>query len=372
MTASTNPSSPANPSIQPTYDVTRSYDENYDDGPFWSGAFPQPPAGKPQYRFLDFPVYSPVGVPAGPLLNARWIETYARLGFDLPVYKTVRSLERACHPTPNCLFLKDVGTLTPERLHERLVATPESPAAVADISITNSFGMPSKQPETWQADMERARAAMGPGQVFIASCVGTPGTGTGIAGLADDFARTATMAKEAGAQVVEINLSCPNVTSGEGSIYTDPEASARIVRETARALGDTPLMVKVGFYGRPEKLAGVVRAVAPHVRGVAGINTLSFEVVDERGQQALPGEGRLRSGVCGAAIRECGLSQARDLVALKRREKYDFATVGVGGIMTPADIDAYLATGVDAVMSATGAMWDPSLAHAWRTLHNIN
>ncbi|MDH5527487.1 MAG: dihydroorotate dehydrogenase [Nitrospirota bacterium] len=355
--------------LSPTYDITKSYDENYADGPFFSGDLPPAPKGEPGYRFLDFPVHAPIGVPAGPLLNANYIDLYARLGFDLPVYKTVRSIQRACHPAPNCLYLKDAGSLTPERFSERLVATAKEPAHPADISITNSFGMPSKQPDTWMEDMEKARNGMGPGQVFIASCVGTPGVAGGD--LPADYARTAAMAREAGAQVVEINLSCPNVTSGEGSIYTDSEFTQRIARETARVLGPVPLMVKVGYYTDPNVLAEVLRAVAPFVAGVAGINTLSFEVVDESGQQALPGEGRLRSGICGAAIRECGLTQARTMVEMKAVEKYDFAIVGVGGIMTPADIDAYLAVGVDAVMSATGAMWDPYLAKNWRTTHGV-
>lgn len=355
--------------LSPTYDITLSYDENYERGPFFSGDLPPAP-GRRRFRFLDFDVNSPIGVPAGPLLNARWIDLYARLGFDLPVYKTVRSGYRACHPAPNCLYLKEPGSLTPDRFGERLVATETAPDTPEQVSITNSFGMPSKAPETWQADMEKARAAMGPGQVFIASCVGTPDGGLGR-DLAADYARTAAMAREAGAQVVEINLSCPNVTSGEGSIYTDAEFAQRIVRETTRALGNVPLMIKVGFYTDPDNLAEVVRAVAPHVQGIAGINTLSFEVVKEDGTQALPGEGRLRSGICGAAIRACGLSQAKALVDLKRRERYDFSIVGVGGIMNPEDIDAYLDAGVDAVMSATGAMWDPLLAAKWRAAHGV-
>lgn len=351
----------------PTYDIALSYDANYADGPFFTGELP-PPGGPPRYRFLDFPISAPLGVPAGPLLNARWVALYARLGFDLPVYKTVRSAYRKVHPAPNCMFLADPGDLTPDRFGERLVVADAAPADPARISITNSFGMPSRDPETWQADMERARKACGAGQVFIASCVGTP-DGGGPAALAADYARTAAMAREAGAQVVEINLSCPNVASREGSIYADPESAARICRETARALRDTPLMIKVGYYTDPGAMAAVIRAVAPHVAAIAGINTLSFEVVTADGAQALPGEGRLRSGVCGAAIRRCGLEQTRALADLRRSGKYDFALVGVGGIMTPADADAYLAAGADAAMSATGAMWDPYLAAKWRAAH---
>ncbi len=345
----------------PTYHIDKSYDDNYDQGPFFDGDLPELDT-TPRHRLLDFEIGAPIGVPAGPLLNSNWVELYARLGFDLPVYKTVRSGYRACHPAPNCLYLDRPGDLTDDRFGETLTATDQAPANPADISITNSFGMPSKEPGTWMADMERARSLCGPSQVFIASAVGTPGNGD----LAADYARTAAMCKEAGAQMVEINLSCPNVTSGEGSIFTDPDTARRIARETALALGDTPLLIKVGYYTDADTMGRVIKACAPFVQGIAGINTLSFEVVKADGSQALPGEGRLRSGICGAAIRQCGLTQAERLVALKAKEKYDFAIIGVGGIMTPADVDAYLALGVDAVMSATGAMWEPMLAANWR------
>ncbi len=354
------------PTLSPTYDIHKSYDDNYAEGPFYEGDLPASPIGAPGYRLLDFPLYAPIGVPAGPLLNARWLALYAKLGFDAPVYKTVRSGPRECHPAPNCMVLKTPGSLTPDRFDEQLTAQAADADNPDTVSITNSFGMPSKTPDTWMADMEQAAAACGNGQVFIASAVGTPQPGDGPKELASDFARTAAMTREAGAQIVEINLSCPNVASSEGSLFTDPEAARLMVRETATALSGTPLFIKLGYFIDERVQDEVVAACAPFVQGIAGINTLSFEVIDENGEQALPGAGRLRSGICGDAIRDCGLTQARRLAALRTRQRYDFALVGVGGVMTPAHVNDYLMAGVDLVMSATGAMWNPHLARQWR------
>ena len=51
---------------------------------------------KPRRRqFCGIPVQSPLGIPAGPLLNSRWLLYYASLGFDVLTYKTVRSSARA-------------------------------------------------------------------------------------------------------------------------------------------------------------------------------------------------------------------------------------------------------------------------------------
>lgn len=76
----------------PTYDIGRSYEANYLEGPFLKE---MPPARqiREKVKFLGFDVNSPLGIPAGPLLNSRWIIAYAELGFDLLVYKTVRTTE---------------------------------------------------------------------------------------------------------------------------------------------------------------------------------------------------------------------------------------------------------------------------------------
>ena len=50
------------------------------------------------------------------------------------------------------------------------------------------------------------------------------------------------------------------------------------------------------------------------------------------------------------------------LVRLRDEMGLGFAVVGVGGVSSAADYKAYRAAGADAVMSATGAMWNPRLA----------
>ena len=93
------------------------------------------------------------------------------------------------------------------------------------------------------------------------------------------------------------------------------------------------------------------------------INTISAKLVDANGNQALPGAGRDRSGVCGNAIRGAGLDMVVRLAAIREKLGLDFAINGVGGVVSPADYQAYRDAGADSVMSATGAMWDAELAH---------
>ena len=50
------------------------------------------------------------------------------------------------------------------------------------------------------------------------------------------------------------------------------------------------------------------------------------------------------------------------LSAIREKLGFDFAIVGVGGVIRPDDYKAYREAGANAVMSATGAMWDANLA----------
>ncbi len=344
--------------MQPTYDIATSYEDNYQNGPFIQNAPPQRVIASMQ-NFLGFSVNSCLGIPAGPLLNSKWITAYARLGFDLLVYKTVRTVAMPSHPHPNCIFLKKKDLITEADFGTRLTAETNQPSSIDEISITNSFGMPSRDPKIWQEDIQKSKYSLERGQVLIVSVVGTPDQGN----VSDDYAKGARLAVAAGADIVEINLSCPNVVTGEGSVFTDPVFSSTISKAVKHAIGHVPLIIKIGYVQNKERLSEIVKANAPYVNAISGLNTLSFEVVNDEGAPALPG--RLRSGVCGSAIRWCALEQAKRIVALRQQEKYDFAIVGVGGVMTTDHIRKFMNCGVDAVMSATGAMWNPALAYQY-------
>ncbi|PID99477.1 diguanylate cyclase [Candidatus Saccharibacteria bacterium] len=346
------------------YDPVKTFAENVAEGPF------DIPAGDyrderaaPKYTFLGFPINFPFGIAAGSLPTAKHTSAAFRLGYDVVVYKTQRAHEFPCNPYPNVLPLQLTGELTPEKLAHPLTVAKEYPRDVSQLSITNSFGVPSPDPDVWTADLPAAIAGAGKGQLLIMSVVGTICEGFTAEEYYDDFARAAQLAKTAGAQVVEINLSCPNVAS-EGVICYSRDAVVEICKRTKAALGTVPLVIKVGYYTHDQQtvLEDIMRDVSPYIAAVSAINTLQGTIVDENGEQALPGEGRLKSGVCGAGIAWAGLDMVRRLDALRRQEGCHYEIIGVGGVMTPADFAAYRAAGADLVQAVTAPMWKPLLA----------
>lgn len=346
-----------------TYNICESYAWNYAQGPLWTGPIPKPPATERKTKFFDFELNSPLGIPAGPLLNARWVKLYAELGWDLLTYKTVRTVARASHPPPNCLYVTPPALLTESEAGGAIRGSLEAPADLAEISTTNSLGMPSQAPKVWMADLEKAQGYLQQGQVLMVSITGTPGAGKS---LQADYVRCAALAKEAGAKIIEANYSCPNVASSEGSIFADPQFSCAISRALKKEIGSLPLLIKMGNLPNQRQLEEVVASNAPFVDGIAGINTVPMQIVDHEGRQALPGKGRLISGVCGKAIQQLAQTFTEQLFQIRQKQQADFVICGVGGLLTTQDLARRIAGGADVVMAATGALWNPLLACEYR------
>ena len=345
---------------QPFYDPTKSYEDNYANGPFGPFAEGKPVSrdGQPSQTFLGQPVYLPFGIPAGPLINSHFVAAAFAHGYDLAVYKTVRSQAVACHPWPNVLGVQVEGDLTLAKAGLPLVAEPKY---TEPISITNSFGVPSKDPKIWQADLKQALAAAGPGQILIASFQGTKSPDGNPEAFVADYGLTAKLVAETGVKIFETNLSCPN----EGTanlVCFDIDTSEKIIQAIKQAIGDWPLIVKLAYFSDDDHLRKFVTRIGPLVAGLSAINTIAAPVVSPTGEPALPGEGRLRSGVCGAAIQWAGREMVSRLAQLREKLHLNFAIIGVGGVTQPQDYTAYRAAGADAVMSATGAMWHANLA----------
>ena len=351
---------------QSTYNINESYDENYYNGPFVDFDIPKNINKFSQdkhIKLLDCKLNSPIGIPAGPLLNANYINLYAKLGFDVLTYKTVRTIERHAHPQPNCLFINNKKYLTPEEINTTVYSTSDKIDNIDNINITNSFGMPSKTIEIWQSDIEQAQHYLKNNQLMIVSCVGSE---TKKRSIVDDFVLCAIKAVEAGAKVIELNYSCPNVISKESKIYQDYTLSSKISEKVKKAIKNIPLIIKIGYISDKTLLLNIIKSNAPFIEGISAINTITMQIKNKQGHQALPGENRLKSGVCGKMIKQLSFKMLKNIRTFRKTCKFDFIIISNGGITCTEDINEFLCAGSDIVMSGTGSMWNPLLAHNWK------
>jgi dihydroorotate dehydrogenase len=343
----------------PIYDISKSYAKNAAEGPYFSEEIPERvfPDESEWIDFLGYSVASPIGVPAGPLLNSKFIDLALQLGYDLPVYKTIRSSAHPGHSLPNMIYVDSGGQINLKQ--ERVFARSEPPLSIENLALTNSFGMPSKDPEFLMQDIERANRLAKKGQVVIVSVVGSHSQERSFY---DDFIEAALLAKRSGAKIIEANFSCPNVDKKRGSLYTDPEVVYELGHLLSRAIHPIPLIIKVGLFKNEEQMRDVfISAANAKIKAISGLNSVSMQVVDEKGGPAL-GIERPTSGICGGTIRNCALDFIKKAFKINNEEKLGLTLIGVGGITQPDHFDQFLDMGADVAMSATGMMWDPYLA----------
>ena len=358
------------PGDPPPFDHLQSYWDNFYGGPREAGAaavLEKPPP--PSFEFLGFDLGIPFGVPACAVTpHSGFVEYFARRGFDLITYKTVRGESWNPHPSPNLAFAAEVRAPISAEDCGRAVHPTMYPDALPDISeasFVNSIGVPSLPIEKWQADIERSRALLGSSQVLIVSVMGSPellGRGDDERRLIDQFVRVASAANEAGAPIIELNLSCPN-TGGE-LVCLDAELAGKITKAVRVAIGDTPLLIKIS-YMQEHSLAAIVDACKPNMNGVVAINAVQVHTRSADGKPFFAGRPNDFAGLSGVGIRNLGLSVTRALSQLRGDEgpaPEDWVIVGIGGVNCPADYQAYRDAGADAVQSCTGAWLNPGLA----------
>lgn len=344
---------------EPFYNPEKSYEENFNKGPF--GAFADKEILKnkseAKYDFFGYKVNSPFGIAAGPLINGNFVQAALDKGFDIVTYKTVRSAKYPCHPWPNVLSVKVEGDLTLEKAQGKLIADIHYHEP---LSITNSFGVPSFDPEFWQEDMKKVLEHIHPGQILVGAFQGTKKEGQTAEEYINDFKVTAKLLKDTGVKVIEVNLSCPNEGTNNLLCY-DTERSVKVAQAIKAIIGEIPLVIKIAYFKDLTVLEDFVKKIGKIVQGISAINTIPAEIVDANGGQALPGEGRAKSGVCGHAIKWAGLDMVKKLKTLREKLGFSYTIIGVGGVTVADDFLEYRNAGADVVMSATGAMWNPYL-----------
>ncbi len=338
--------------MTPAYDITRTYDWNYDNAPSSAPAI-DVPAVAGSWDFCGIATRSPLGIPAGPLLNSRWILYYAALGYDVLTYKTVRSSHRACFTPPNLLPVA-AHPLTGEG-----VEVIEDPVPDSISSWAISFGMPSKDPAVWRDDVERARRGLASGQVLVVSVVASPQSDWTIDDIARDFARCARWAADSGAHAVEANLSCPNVCTQEANLYASAESSRAVAAAVRDAVPELPVALKIGLFRDREQAEATVAAVDGLVDALSTTNSITAPVRGVSGAMLFDGARRGIGGRCITSRCLEELAMLREIIAARGSA---MRLIGVGGVSTAPDVRDRLAAGAHHVQIATAAMLDAALA----------
>ncbi len=363
------------------YNTAATYQENYSRGPdprfVKEGLFPHLSYKQnAQYDFLGCPLHIPLGVAAGPLLNASYVKVALNAGFCMPVYKTIRSQPWESNLWPNILAIsaKEKSLFAAKENAVTAIELSENQFYSKELSISNSFGVPSQDPSVWRQDFIGLNNCLtAPGQQVVLSFQGSRNEKGSLnanrKAFLDDIRKVTDLVcacvNETNNSFIEMNLSCPN--EAQSPLYKDIPSAIEVIHLVHSILAKQnkkiKLIAKIGVLNETE-LEKLIGETAGMLNAISAINTVSANIRKPNGEIAL-GSGSLSGGVCGALIFAQGLQVVSQLAKIRERQKIsksDLGIIGVGGVMTAQHFLAYLSAGADVVHVATGMMWNLNLA----------
>lgn len=172
------------------------------------------------------------------------------------------------------------------------------------------------------------------------------------------------------ADMIELNISCPNVRCGGMAFGIRPESVREVTRVSKAALKKTPLMVKLS--PNVESVAANARAAEEGgADAVSLVNTFTGMAIDiERRRPVLANN---TGGVSGAGIKPIAVRRCS-----RRAHAVKIPVVGMGGITCAEDAVEFLLAGAVAVQVGTANFTDTSACpkiidglDAWCDAHGV-
>jgi dihydroorotate dehydrogenase (NAD+) catalytic subunit len=155
-----------------------------------------------------------------------------------------------------------------------------------------------------------------------------------------------------GVDVLEMNISCPNIKKGGLEFGTDPKTAGELVKQ-CRKVTNLPLWVKL-TPNVTDPVAPARAIVDAGADGLSIMNTITAMGIDVR--KRAPRIGTVFGGLSGPAIKPIALR----IVYQVAREKLGIPICGMGGIVTAEDAAEFLVAGATAVQIGTQNFAEPN------------
>ncbi len=159
-----------------------------------------------------------------------------------------------------------------------------------------------------------------------------------------EFAKTASILTRAGADAVELNVSCPHVEKTGSEIGQDPNLVAEVVRKVKGAI-NKPVFVKLT--PNVANIFEVAQAAAEACAdAVTAINTVRAMAIDV--ETARPILSNKIGGMSGSAVKPIAVRCVYEIY-----EAVDVPVIGCGGVTTWRDAVEFMLAGASAVQVGT-------------------
>jgi dihydroorotate dehydrogenase (NAD+) catalytic subunit len=172
-----------------------------------------------------------------------------------------------------------------------------------------------------------------------------------------EYTEGAVLLNASSVDMVELNISCPNVKAGGMAFGLDLEAAASVVVPVRRALNAKPLMVKLSP-NAPDLAAVALACVNAGADAISLVNTFKAMAVDIRNRR--PVFDNVSAGLSGPAIKPIALRMVWELYdALASGHHKPVPVVGMGGIACADDALEFLSAGAASVQVGSATFAHP-------------
>ena len=169
----------------------------------------------------------------------------------------------------------------------------------------------------------------------------------------EEYIEGATLLDASQVDMVELNISCPNVKAGGMAFGLDSQMAAAVVSGVRQALANKPLMVKLS--PNAGDLLAVARAcVKAGADALSLVNTFKAMAIDIRNRK--PVFDNVTAGLSGPAIKPIALRMVWELCAGLDPK---VPVVGLGGIANADDALEFLMVGASAVQVGSATFAHP-------------
>jgi dihydroorotate dehydrogenase (NAD+) catalytic subunit len=259
-------------------------------------------------KFLDFELNTPLVLASGIIgTSASLMVRAARSGAGMITAKSCGPTPRAGHPNPVAL---DFG-----------------------VGLINAIGLTNPGAEEEAKLLAETRAQLQP--------LGVPLIASIFAGTVDEFAQVARIVETSRPDMVEVNISCPNVGDEFGTPFAARGKSAAAVTEAVKGTATCPVTVKLA-----PNVPSIARIAAAVVEAgadaITAINTMPGMVIDPvSGQPILSNQ---VGGLSGPALKPIALRCVYEIAKV-----VSVPIIGTGGVSTGQDAAEMLSAGATVV-----------------------
>ena len=171
-----------------------------------------------------------------------------------------------------------------------------------------------------------------------------------VAGTVEEFAEVARRVSAAEPDLIEVNISCPNVISEFGELFAHRPESAAAVTRAVKEATDIPVSVKLS--PNVADIVSIAQAVAEAgADAITAINTVGPGMVIDV-ESGRPFLSNREGGLSGPAIRPVAVR-----CVYRIAQAVDVPVIGTGGVMRGRDVVEMVMAGATAVGVGSAVYW---------------